>query len=226
MSLTAKLQYNASIAYDDIVRHTTSMTAPPPLRQRNRERTAAEIEAAAFALFADCGFDAVTVEQIAAAAGVSPRTFFRYFPSKEDVVFGDHVAAVQRLRSTLATQPKDDPPLRRVRQAVLRTQDPAGNPTREVLRARLVADVPAVRARFLHLVEDFEDVVAAELARGLGGGPDAAARATIVAAAIFGALGGARRAAGSIPHPDPRRLVEDAFDLVEDGAERLLGGGA
>ena len=202
------------------------MTGPATLRQRNRERTAVEIEAAAFDLFARHGYDGTTVEQIAAAAGVSSRTFFRYFPAKEDVVFGDHAAAVERLRTTLAAQPGDESPLQRVRRAVLRAQNPAGNPTRELLRARLVADVPAVRARFLHLVEDFEDVVAAELARGLGGGTDAAVRATIVAAAIFGALGGARRAAGAIPHPAPQLLVEDAFDLIEHGAERLLRPGS
>lgn len=198
------------------------MSAPPPLRQRNRERTAAEIEAAAFDLFADRGFDAVTVEQIAAAAGVSTRTFFRYFPAKEDVVFGDHAAAVARLRAALADGPADEPPLRRVRRAVLTAQNPGGNREREVTRARLVAEVPVVRARYLHLVEDFEDAVADVLASGSGSGEEARARATIVAAAVFGALRGAGRAAGALPHPDPERLVEEAFDLLEHGAGRLL----
>jgi AcrR family transcriptional regulator len=57
------------------------------LRQRNRQRTLQEIAEAALALFEQHGFEATTVDQIAAAAGVSPATFFRYYASKEDVLF-------------------------------------------------------------------------------------------------------------------------------------------
>jgi AcrR family transcriptional regulator len=198
------------------------MSERPPLRERNRRRTAAEIEGAAFELFRGRGYEATTVEQIAAAAGVSTRTFFRYFPSKEDVVFGDHAATVARLRAALADGPAAEPPLRRVRRVVLATQNPSGDPEREIARARLIAEVPTVRARFLHLVEDFEDAVVDAVVDALGPAEDARARAIIVAAAVFGALRGARRAAGSLANPDPERLVEAAFDLVEHGAGRLL----
>ena len=58
------------------------------LRERRRRATTAEIEAAAFDLFDRFGSEHTTVDEIAAAAGVSPRTFFRYFPTKEDAVFG------------------------------------------------------------------------------------------------------------------------------------------
>ena len=194
----------------------------PSLRERNRQRTAGEIEGAAFDLFGGHGYEATTVEQIAAAAGVSARTFFRYFPTKEDVVFGDHAAAVARLRVALAEGPAGESLLRRVRRAVLTVQNPGGNPERELARARLIGDVPAVRARFLHLVEDFEDAVVDALVAELGPDEEARARATIVAAAVFGALRGARRAAGALAHPDPQRLVEEAFDLVERGAGQLL----
>lgn len=60
------------------------------LRERNRSRTATEIADAAVRLFNAKGFDATTVADIAEAAGVSVRTFFRYFPTKEDVVFAGH----------------------------------------------------------------------------------------------------------------------------------------
>ena len=64
------------------------MTDITGLRERRRRTTLAEIEAAAFELFAEKGSEHTTVDDIAAAAGVSPRTFFRYFPTKEDAVLG------------------------------------------------------------------------------------------------------------------------------------------
>jgi AcrR family transcriptional regulator len=198
------------------------MVEHPTLRQRNRERTSEEIATAAFSLFAERGFDATTVEQIAASAGVSTRTFFRYFPTKEDVVFGDHAAAVARLRAALAEVDPSGSPLRRVRRAILATQNPDGRREREMVRARLVEEVPAVRARFYRLIEDFEDAVVEALERDLGPDEGAGDWARVVAGATFGALRGARRAAGLRSGADPRRLVETAFDVVEEGADRHL----
>ncbi len=192
------------------------------LRERNRERTEQEIEAAAMALFAERGFDGTTVEQIAAAAGVSPRTFFRYFPTKEDVVFRDHATAVARLREALAETDPREPPLRRVRRAVLTVQAPGRHPELEVTRARLVSEVPALRARLYGLAEEFEAAVAEALAEDLKQGDDALARAAIITGAVFGALRGARRAAATLAHPNPERLVETAFNLVEEGAAKHL----
>lgn len=69
------------------------------LRERNRQRTRQDIIAAALALFVDQGYEATTVDQVAKAAGVSPATLFRYFPSKEDLLFGDEDnAAVAMVR--------------------------------------------------------------------------------------------------------------------------------
>ena len=198
------------------------MDGRPSLRQRNRDRTALEIATAAFALFRERGYEATTIEQIAAAAGLSPRTFFRYFPTKEDVVFGDHAETVDRLRAALAAADPGQPPLRRVRAAVLAVQQPGRYPEREVARARLVAEVPALRARYSRLVEDFEEVVAEALVADLGPGAEATALARIVAATVFGALRGARSAAAKLTGADPSRLVETAFDLVEGGAARLF----
>jgi AcrR family transcriptional regulator len=70
----------------------TAVAAPPDRRARNRARTHRALVEAALELFSEEGFDAVSVERIADAAGVSPRTFFRYFPTKEDVVVADYEA--------------------------------------------------------------------------------------------------------------------------------------
>jgi AcrR family transcriptional regulator len=67
------------------------------LRERNRSRTKAEIEAAALSLFEQHGYAATTVEQIARSAGLSSATFFRYFGSKEEVLFVNEQEAVDEL---------------------------------------------------------------------------------------------------------------------------------
>lgn len=199
---------------------------PRSLRQRQRDRTRDEIQEAAFSLFSEGGFDDTTVAQVAERAGVAIRTFFRYFPGKEDVVFGDHAEAVARLRAALAETPPDDPPLRRIQRAVLAVQQPGQHPERELTRARLIAEVPSVRARFHQLAENFEEVVAESLREDLGPGEEAAARASIIAGIVFGALRGARRAATTLPDPDPATLVQTAFAIVEDGAREHLARGS
>ena len=68
------------------------MTTAPDLRERRRLATQAEIESAALALFEERGCEGTTVDDIAAAAGVSPRTFFRYFPTKEAAALGGNRA--------------------------------------------------------------------------------------------------------------------------------------
>ena len=77
---------------------------PLGLRERNRARTYAEIADAAVDLFERQGYDTTTVEQIAKAAGVSPATFFRYFATKEDVLFADEEPAAAALTERVAAR--------------------------------------------------------------------------------------------------------------------------
>jgi AcrR family transcriptional regulator len=76
----------------------------PGLRERNRARTYAEIADAALDLFERQGYDATTVDQIASAAGVSPATFFRYFATKEDVLFADEEPSAAALTARVAAR--------------------------------------------------------------------------------------------------------------------------
>src|SRR4029450_4190887 len=89
------------------------------LRERKRTRTRLMIQAEAFRLFAEKGYSETTVEEIADAAAISPRTFFRYFPTKEDVVLWDEYDP--QVAELLAARPAEEPVAESVR-AVLRQE--------------------------------------------------------------------------------------------------------
>src|ERR1700759_2143624 len=120
---------------------------PAGLRERKKARTRAAIRQEALRLFREQGYQATTVEQIAAAAEVSPSTFFRYFPTKEDVVLQDDMDT--RMVEALERQPADLRPPTAVRAAV---RDAFASYTEADLAViaettRLTMTVPEIRAR-------------------------------------------------------------------------------
>ncbi|MEU8892502.1 TetR family transcriptional regulator [Streptomyces sp. NPDC048442] len=137
---------------------TASRTSPstpdtrPGLRERKKIKTRLEIRRATFRLVAEQGWDATTVEQIAAAAEVSPSTVIRYFPVKEDIVLADEYDPV--MEDALRTRPAGEPLFESVRAVVTaamrRSLDEA--PEEVLLRTRLMLEVPAVRARMVENV--------------------------------------------------------------------------
>jgi len=80
----------------------------PSLRERTREAVRAEVRLAALDLFAEQGFDATTAEQISRAVGISVRSFYRYFPTKEDVLIGQNAQMGGLIRDALAARPADE----------------------------------------------------------------------------------------------------------------------
>lgn len=121
----------------------------PGLRERKKAKTRAAIQAAALHLFKRHGYDATTVDQIAELAEISQSTFFRYFPTKEDVVLHDRYDPL--LLADFRAQPAELSPiqaLRRTLRSVLGTLPPE-ELAREHQRAMLIASVQELRAHAL-----------------------------------------------------------------------------
>lgn len=164
------------------------------LRERTRRAVRAELSALAVELFLERGYEGTTVEDIAAAAGMSRRSFFRYFPSKEDVVFPDHERCLADMTAFLAASDEGHEPVRRVCDAarlVLRMY--AENPSFSVQRYRLTKQVPGLRAYELSVVWRYERALAEYLRGRFSGRPDGNLRADVIAAAVVAAHNNALR---------------------------------
>ncbi|MFF8952028.1 TetR family transcriptional regulator [Streptomyces sp. NPDC014940] len=160
--------------------------AKPPMREA--------LVAAAFRLFLERGYEQTTVDDIVALAGVGRRSFFRYFPSKEDVVFPDHEGCLADMTAFLAASAEDDEPVGRVCDAArLVLGMYAENPTFSVQRYRLTKRVPGLRAYELSVVWRYERALAEYLRRRFAGRPDGTLRADVVAAAVVAAHNNALR---------------------------------
>ena len=191
------------------------------LRERHRKRTAAELEEAALALFCERGFDAVTIDDIAAAADVSRRTFFRYYASKEDVILSDHPKRLDELEAALARRPTDEPPLAALRHAILSLAGTMEEQREHMLRRfRLVTTTPSLEARSLCLQRNWETAVTAMLAARMGVDPAKDLRPGVVAATTMSAMrvatinwlaGGGER--------DLAAILAAALDLLDGGLQ-------
>lgn len=138
----------------------------PSLRQRHADRARASIIAAARQLFDERGFAAATVDDIAARADVAPRTFYRYFPTKEAVLYHDTDQIISNIRDLLVARPVDEPPHRSLLTVCLELGDElAADTARMQLLHRLSRDNPAlIDYQRLVLLQQFEHVVVDTLA--------------------------------------------------------------
>ncbi len=142
------------------------------LRERKKERTRRTIRLEAFRLFREQGYGETTVEQIAAAAEVSPSTFFRYFPTKEQLVLADDLDPV--LIEAFRAQPPDLAPLTAFRHAMAAVfaELPAEQQAFEQERQALIYHVPELRSAIGLEMERNIDMVSAVMAERVGGTPD------------------------------------------------------
>nr|WP_062643404.1 TetR family transcriptional regulator [Streptomyces sp. NBRC 110468] len=165
---------------------THKAEAKPPMRDA--------LVAAAFRLFLERGYEQTTVDDIVALAGVGRRSFFRYFPSKEDVVFPDHERCLADMTAFLAASGEEHEPVRRVCDAArLVLLMYAENPSFSVQRYRLTKQVPGLRAYELSVVWRYERALAAYLRGRFTGRPDGNLHADVIAAAVVAAHNNALR---------------------------------
>lgn len=166
-----------------IIRYGTGM---PGLRETKKRATRQALSWAAMRLAVERGLANVLVEDIAAAAGVSPRTYNNYFASKEAAICGIVADRAELISAVLAERPADEPLADAVLAAVMAPYDLPDDPDRDwVTRTRVVLAEPALRGEFLKAMTAMEQVLAEGIAARLG--TDAGLFPRVIAAAAIGA---------------------------------------
>lgn len=180
------------------------------LAERKRQLVAEELRNAALMLLASRGFEAVTVDDVVAAAGMSRRTFFRYFASKEDVVVRFIADMGTEVVGELAARPEDEPPSVALRHAIWRLlagcADQPEHAERSRIVARLILDTPALHARWLERQLQWRAGLAAVLAARRGVDPHTDPYPPMAAGMAMLALDSVLRQWR--PGDDERRLAE------------------
>src|SRR3954468_13262426 len=190
------------------------------LRERKKRATRQALHGAALRLVAERGFDDVTIEDIAAAADVSPRTFFNYFGSKEDVIVNPDPDRVDRLRALLASHTSaDEQPLEVIESVLLASLDELTDRREEwLLRLRLVREIPALTPRHLAAYDAMERALIDDVVRRTGQDETTDIIPLLVAGAAMTALRAAIASWGAgdglTSLPD---LVREAFAALRAG---------
>jgi AcrR family transcriptional regulator len=154
---------------------STMSIQEPGLRERKRRATRRSIQLSVLRLTAEHGLDQVTIDEISRDAGVSPRTFFNYFPTKEDSLAGDLPMTFdeETARRFEALGPDGDPLgdlIEIMAEQADAEADGAVDPELHQLRRRLVAEYPQIVALKMHRVREFEAAVSASVAKRLAAG--------------------------------------------------------
>lgn len=204
------------------------MTAPHPAPaaprwQRRKQRTRAAIEETSLRLFAEKGFEETTVDDLAAAAGIGRRTFFRYYPSKNDVVFGDYDSRTDILRAALAAAGPRAHPVEVVRQALRATNDYAPDEYVSLaIRIWLLTTVRSLQAHAAWRFSAWEELIIERVLERVG------ARHRLYACGLAKTSIAAMWAAYSVWLDDGaganlNELIDEAFARLRTGYAELPG---
>ena len=188
---------------------------PPSRRQAHKLRTERALQQAALDLFAEQGYDTTTTDEIAERAGVSPRTFFRYFSTKESVLFAGEYGWFQSFTTQFLAQPADLSDLEAMR-ATLHALAPDLNKTRRalVLYERAVASSPTLRGGVLDRLE--RDIIT--IAEAIGSRRDLAdpdlACTALATMALMTYRSAIKRWIAGPASADLRDLIAEGFDAL------------
>jgi TetR/AcrR family transcriptional regulator, regulator of mycofactocin system len=175
----------------------------------------------ALQLFSQRGFDETTVEEIAAAAGVSRRTVFRYYASKNDMVWGEFEFVLDRLRSELDATGDDEPLMVALARAVIASNHYEADELPELrIRLTLISTVPALQAHSMLRYEAWRRVVAEFVARRLGLSVDDLVPQTVGWAALGASMAAFVR---WVQHPDEDLAahLRRSYDVLVSGKDVL-----
>jgi len=194
------------------------------LRELKKARTRAQVLEVAARLFASSGFDRVTVEEICAEAEISPRTFFRYFHSKDELVFADIEERLDALLQQLRAEPDDAEPLGALERAVLALAlEMERRPDAMTWAYQLMRDSPALVPTNLHVLRAWEDDLVEEVTRRMSAGASTEA-STEASTRERGLTGGG---AGVLPPSFGARLaVSEALTALRVAAQAWVEGSA
>ncbi|WP_030155294.1 TetR/AcrR family transcriptional regulator [Streptomyces sp. NRRL S-244] len=170
----------------------------PSLWDRSRQAVVASIFDTAMRLFAEQGYEATTIAQIAKEAGISQRSLFRYFGTKEDIVCGEQEELGELMRATVEAQPAAATPWEALRAGFEVLMEAHGDPGQLLEITALIFDTPPLRARYtqkrLRWQEMVLPAVTARMADGKGAGPGLELRAAAVTATVFACVDAATEA--------------------------------
>ena len=189
---------------------------PTGLRERKKARTRAAIQSHALRLFREQGYDATTVQQIIEEVEVSASTFFRYFPTKADVVLSDEFDPV--IVAAFREQPRELSVIQALRAAFARAFAQMSDDDRAVQEDRmlLVLSVPELRAAMLDQFASAMGLLAEIIAERTGRSPADVSVRTF-AGAVVGAAMAAMFAIADDPSSDVAETIDQSMACIEDG---------
>lgn len=197
--------------------HDGAQPPRPGLRERKKLKTRVAIREAAYRLMDEQGYGPTTVQQIAAAAEVSPSTVFRYFPAKEDIVLTDEFGPA--LDAAFRARPAGEPPLESLRsvlrQAVETIQ--ADRPEEFARHGRLLLEIPAVRARMTESAAETSLLLSRAVADRTGRGANDLGVLVFTASVLAALREVTMHWAEHGQKDDPAVLVDRALDTLKGG---------
>lgn len=184
------------------------------LAERKRQLVRDELAEAALRLLAKQGFEQTTVDELAAAAGVSRRTFFRYFASKEDVLISSVVVVSEGIVAEVAARPAGEPAAVAIREAVktVAIEDFAVEREKSVALIRHTQEIPALRARFAERLDLLRDDLAAVLASRAGHATPTPRDQFAAGLGLLAFAGAMQQWAATDGRADPAAVLDAAFD--------------